>query len=178
MANGQRAFELLKEIAYERVSGSPEELRAAERLQAEGTSFSDFAKQELDIMCSAVLDILDLTLEAFSNDDTEMAKRIEPLEETIDDMVMILKDRHTKRLKAGACSISSGLVFMESLTYLERAADHCSSVAVMMLARNNEAILQNHHEYLREIHSGNDVAYMSERERRREQYIKPLKEIQ
>ena len=35
MANGQRAFELLKEIAYERVSGSPEELRAAERLQAE-----------------------------------------------------------------------------------------------------------------------------------------------
>ena len=93
-------------------------------------------------------------------------------------MVMILRDRHTKRLKNGACSISSGLVFMEALTYLERASDHCSSVAVMMLARTNAAILQNHHEYLREIHSGNDVAYLSERERRREQYIKPLKEIQ
>ena len=48
----------------------------------------------------------------------------------------------------------------------------------MMLARNNENILQNHYEYLREIHAGNDVAYLSERERRREQYIKPLKEVQ
>ena len=38
-------------------------------------------------------------------------------------MVRILRDRHTKRLKAGTCSIPSGLVFMEALTNLERAAD-------------------------------------------------------
>ena len=150
----------------------------ADRLQAESTTFSDMAKREMNLICGAVNEILSITIDAFSRDDSELAKSIEPLEETIDDMVMILRDRHTKRLKNGICSIGSGLVFMEALTYLERASDHCSSVAVMMLARNNEAILQNHHEYLREIHSGNDVAYMSERERRREQYIKPLKEIQ
>ena len=149
----------------------------AERLQAESSSFSDMAKQEMNVMCSAVNEILSITVEAFTNDDGSLAKSIEPLEETIDDMVMILRDRHTKRLKNGTCSVGSGLVFMEALTYLERAADHCSSVAVMMLARSNEVILQNHHEYLREIHSGNDVAYLSEREHRREQYIKPLKDI-
>ena len=93
-------------------------------------------------------------------------------------MVMILKDRHTKRLKNGACSVPSGLVFMETLTYLERASDHCSSIAVNMLARNNEEILQNHYDYLREIHQGNDEAYRAEKNRRREQYIKPLKEVQ
>jgi phosphate:Na+ symporter len=150
----------------------------AERLQAESTTFSDMAKQEMNLLCSAVDEILTITLDAFTTDNNEKAKTIEPLEETIDDMVMILRDRHTKRLKNGTCSVGSGLVFMEALTYLERASDHCSSVAVMMLARNNDAILQNHHDYLREIHSGNDVAYLSERERRREQYIKPLKEIQ
>ena len=150
----------------------------AERLQAESTSFSDFAKQELGIICSAVNEIIEITVNAFTSDDNEAAKAIEPLEETIDDMVMILRDRHTKRLKNGSCSISSGLVFMEALTYLERASDHCSSIAVTMLARNNTAILQNHYEYLREIHSGNDVAYLAERERRRNQYIKPLKDIQ
>ena len=150
----------------------------AERLQAESTPFSDTAKRELAIICNAVNEILTITVDAFAKGDNEEAKAIEPLEETIDDMVMILKDRHTKRLKNGSCSISSGLVFMESLTYLERVSDHCSSVAVMMLARNNEAILQNHYDYLREIHAGNDVAYLAERERRREQYIKPLKEIQ
>ena len=66
------------------------------------------------------------------------------------------------------------MVFMEALTYLERAADQCSSIAVMMLARNNEAILQNHYDYLREIHEGNDKAYMDELMHRREQYITPL----
>ena len=150
----------------------------ADRLQAENTSFSDMAKKELSVICAAVDEILCITLDAFARGDNEAAKAIEPLEETIDDMVMILKDRHTKRLKTGTCSISSGLVFMEALTHLERISDHCSSIAVMMLARNNENILQNHYEYLREIHAGNDVAYLSERERRREQYIKPLKEVQ
>ena len=149
----------------------------AERLQSESTSFSEMAKKELALITDAVNEILSITVDAFASDDNEAAKAIEPLEETIDDMIMMLKDRHTKRLKNGQCSIGSGLVFMEALTYLERASDQCSSIAVMMLARNNEQILQNHYDYLREIHAGNDVAYMAEKERRREQYIKPLKEI-
>ena len=149
----------------------------AERLQSENASFSDTAKKELALITNAVNEILDITVNAFASDDNEAAKAIEPLEETIDDMIMMLKDRHTKRLKNGQCSIGSGLVFMEALTYFERASDLCSSIAVMMLARNNEQILQNHYDYLREIHAGNDVAYMAEKERRREQYIRPLKEI-
>ena len=149
-----------------------------ERLQKEELSFSDSAKKELTVLCSAINEILDLTVTAFANDDNDAARKIEPLEETIDDMVMVLRDRHTQRLKAGTCSITSGLVFMEALTHLERASDHCSSVAVMMLGRKDEAIQQNHHDYLREIHIGNDEAYRNERLRRREQYLKPLKEIQ
>ena len=93
-------------------------------------------------------------------------------------MVNIVKDRHTKRLKNGACSVGSGLIFMDTLTYLERAADQCSSIAVMMMARNNESILLDHHNYLREIHAGNDEAYLAERNARREQYIEPLKDVQ
>ena len=150
----------------------------AEKLQTEGGAFSDMAKKELEIVCGAVNEILDITISAFANDDNEAAKAIEPLEETIDDMVMILKDRHTKRLKAGTCSVSSGLVFMEALTHLERASDHCSSIGVMMLARNDENILHNHYDYLRNIHSGSDEGYRAERNRRREQYLLPLKDIQ
>ena len=152
-------------------------IEQADRLQSESASFSDMAKTELSILGKAVREILDITLDAFARGDYEQAKRIEPLEETIDDMVMILRDRHTKRLKNGQCTIASGLVFMDILTYLERTSDHCSTIAVMILARNNDSILQNHHDYLREIHAGNDVAYMAEREIRREQYIKPLKDV-
>lgn len=149
----------------------------AQRLRDDECELSDSAKKELDILASAVYDILEITVNAFESDDLEGAKKIEPLEEVIDDMVMILRDRHTKRLKNGICSVSSGLVFMEALTYLERASDQCSSIAVMMLARGNESILQNHYDYLREIHKGNDEAYMSEMNLRREQYITPLDAI-
>jgi len=150
----------------------------AQKMKEEKVSFSESAVQELKIICNAVDEILQITVDAFISNDNESAKLIEPLEETIDDMVMILRDRHTKRLKQGTCSIGTGLVFMDTLTYLERAADQCSSIAVMMLARNNESILQNHYDYLREVHTGNDQSYLAERERRREQYIVPLKNIQ
>ena len=150
----------------------------AERLKNEDTSFSEMAKKELSIICDAVNEIIEITVNAFSNDDNVAAAAIEPLEETIDDMIMILKDRHTKRLKTGNCSIGSGLVFMDALNHLERTSDHCSSIGIMMLARNNDAILQNHHDYLRELHTGNDKGYRAERNRRRDQYITPLKEIQ
>ena len=150
----------------------------AQRLQEEKTAFSEMAVKELELISGAVNEILEITVDAFVDGDNEKAKLIEPLEETIDDMVMILRDRHTQRLKSGACSVSSGLVFMETLTYLERASDQCSSIAVMMLARNNEAILHNHYDYLKEIHEGNDKGYAEEKEHRRQQYINPLIAIQ
>ena len=165
--------------SFERVGDYATNLvELAERLKAESAAFSESARKELGILCSAVNEILDITVDAFANDDVDAAKSIEPLEETIDDMVMILRDRHTKRLKSGECSIGSGLVFMEALTYLERASDHCSSIAVMMVARTNEDILHNHYEYLKELHTGTDAHYANERLRRREQYLVPLKKIQ
>ena len=164
---------------FERIGDYATDLvELAERMQQANTSFSETAMRELKLVSTAVNEILDITVDAMGRDDNEKAKTIEPLEETIDDMIMILRDRHTKRLKAGACSVESGLVFMETLVHLERASDQCSSIAVMMLARNNEEILQNHYDYLREIHSGNDEDFNTARAKRREQYIKPLKNIQ
>ena len=149
----------------------------AQKLHDESAEFSSSARQELHLLGQAINEIISMTIQAMQDDDNELAKTIEPLEETIDDMVLLLKDRHTKRLKSGACSINSGLVFMEALTHLERASDHCSSIAVMMLARDDASIMLNHHDYLHEVHMGNDKNYRSERNRRREQYLKPLKEL-
>jgi phosphate:Na+ symporter len=152
-------------------------MELAQRLQAEKGSFSENAIKELKLLCQAICEILDITVDAFESNDNMKARSIEPLEETIDDMVLMLRDRHTKRLKSGTCSIGTGLVFMEALTHLERTADHCSSIGVMMLARNDKNILHNHYDYLRSIHTGSDEAYRSEKNRRREQYILPLKDI-
>ena len=149
----------------------------SEKIADEKSSFSDSAKQELELISSAVDEILSITVEAFTNNSNSTARRIEPLEEVIDDMVRILKQRHTTRLKKGACSVSTGLVFIEILNYMERASDQCSSIAVLMLARENEEIAKNHYDYLRHLHEGNDQSYRRELSARRQQYISQLENI-
>ena len=148
-----------------------------ESLKKDGASFSEAAKKELDILTSAVNEIIEITVEALAENDLNKAEMIEPLEETIDDMVMVLKAKHTKRLKNGECSITSGLIFMEALTYFERASDQCSSTAILMLAQDNPDILLNHHEYLHNMHKNGGKKYREMRNARIKQYVDPLKEI-
>ena len=150
----------------------------AKKMYDEKLVFSEVAQKELDILSDAIQEILRLTVDALVYDSDATACRIEPLEEVIDDMVLLLKDRHTLRLCNGVCSINTGLVFMESLTYLERAADQCSSIAMLIMAKNNEAILSNHHEYLRTLHESGDQNYLAEQENRRQQYLTALENLQ
>lgn len=147
------------------------------RLVADGHAFSETAKRELEILSSALTEIIDLTVEAFANGDEAMARRIEPLEEVIDEMVATLKDRHINRLKNGSCTIGAGLVFIEVLTHMGRAADQCSSIAVFLLGRHNEEILSNHHAYLHELHKGTDAYYASEFEARRREFLDPIETL-
>ncbi len=141
-------------------------------------SFSTVAQKELALLVQAVDEIIGLTVDAFSANSDEMAKQVEPLEEVIDEMIVLLRDNHTKRLKSGQCGIGAGLAFIEALTYLERAADQCSTVALLMLARTNEAILKDHHSYLRELHLGADATYRNQLAERRVQYMNPLENLQ
>lgn len=149
----------------------------AERIKKEQVTFSEMALEELAILFSAVSDIIDLAVAAFVDNDDDKARQVEPLEEVIDDMVQYLRDSHIDRLKSGECTISAGIVYLETLTYLERASDQCSSVAVLQLSKNNPKIRENHHDYIRELHKEVDETYVSALRARREQYLKPMYEI-
>ncbi len=149
----------------------------AKKAQDEECTFSDVAKKELAILTEATMEILRLMVEAIETDNEYVVRRIEPLEEVIDDMVLLLKDRHTARLCQGICSINSGLIFMDMLTYFERTADQCSNIAMLMLAKDNEEIMKNHHLYLQELHASTDQSYLAEHANRKEQYLIPLKNI-
>ena len=149
----------------------------AEKMSTTNVTFSETARQELDILSDAVHEIIHLTIDALEKEDDEAARLIEPLEEVIDDMVIMLKDRHTTRLCQGICNINSGLIFMEMLTNFERAADQCSNIAMLVIGKHNDAILKNQHQYLNELHSSGDKSYVREHERRREQYIGPLENL-
>ncbi len=149
----------------------------AVKMRNDNRVFSENAQEELKIMSDAVLEIIRLTVDAIERDSEEAARRIEPLEEVIDDMVLVLRNRHAARLREGVCVVDSGLIFLEALTYLERAADQCSSIALQLLGRNNEEIMKNHHKYLTELHNSGDSSYMAEQEMRRAQYLVALENI-
>lgn len=149
----------------------------AKKMHDTEVAFSESAQQELSILTDAVLEILRLTVEALGADNDYIARRIEPLEEVIDDMVLLLKNRHTARLCQGICNVNSGLIFMDMLTHLERTADQCSSIAMLILAKTNEDIMKNHHAYLHELHISADQSYLAEQYNRREQYLKALEKV-
>lgn len=140
-------------------------------------TFSESAVVEFDTIRDAITEILRLTIEAMTDENDYVARRIEPLEEVIDDMVLLLQNRHRDRLCKGICSINGGLLFLEALTYLERTADQCSSIAMLLLGRNNDEISQNHHLYMQVLHSSTDQSYLAEQENRRAQYLTPLKNL-
>lgn len=146
----------------------------AQKIKNEELSFSPVAVKELSAILEAVDDIIDMTVKAFNEDDIELAKRVEPLEEVIDDMVQYLRDSHINRLKSGECKVTAGIIFLETLTYLERASDQCSSIAMLIISRVDVRIRKNHHEYIEALHKETDSAYVEEIKRRREQYLKPL----
>ncbi len=146
----------------------------AARIRKEQITFSKTATAELNLIFDAVSEIIDMSVTAFAENDAQLASRVEPLEEVIDDMVQYLRDNHINRLKSGDCTISAGLIFLETLTYLERASDQCSSIAMLLLSRKNPEIRRNHHEYIRHLHEGTEVSYASELKERQDQYLDKL----
>ena len=108
-------------------------MEKSEELYEKEASFSDHAKEQLKLLTNAMERILDLTNDAFENDDLTLARQVEPLEEVIDIMVEKLRDQHIKRLKDGICSIDTGVVFLDVLNNAERISDHCSNIAARLV---------------------------------------------
>lgn len=155
-SDSAEAAKLLKIIGdFERISDHAVNiLESAEEMQGKGLAFTDDALYELQVITSAVNEILDLSITAFLYDDLNAASAVEPLEQVIDGLKEQLRTRHILRLQQGACSIDAGFVWSDLLTDFERTSDHCSNIAgcVIDMAHNN----MNIHESLRVMRSDSE----------------------
>ena len=116
----------------------------AQELHDKKLAFSDSAKGEINICTEAVKEILRLTNEACENNDVTLAQQIEPLEETIDLLTERLKERHIQRLQEGRCTLDLGFLFNDIIDNLERVADHCSNLALLVIETNAESEILAH----------------------------------
>ena len=121
-------------------------IESAEELREKDVQFTASAKKELQTMLNAVGEIVDLTSRAFLQDDLSLARKVEPLEQVIDNRKDELRTNHIARLQRGECSLAAGFVLSDLLTNLERVADHCSNIAGCLLDMKNDRI--DLHRYL------------------------------
>ena len=136
---------LLKVIGdFERISDHAVNiLESAEELKEKNIDLTADAEKELKHIINAVEEILQLSYNAFVNNDYETAIMVEPLEQVIDELKEYLRDCHIRRLQRGECTIEAGFVWSDLLTNLERTSDHCSNIALCIIdAKDNN---MNHH---------------------------------
>ena len=119
--------------------------------------FSEQAQHELNTCISAIHEILDMTQKVMENNDSELAKMIEPLEQTIDILVKKCRNNHIQRVQSGNCTLEQGFVFNDCLHNMERVADHCSNLAVIVLESTLSGV--HGHDYLRSVKQSVDNQY-------------------
>lgn len=113
-------------------------LEAARELYDKGISFSDKGLNEIRVYSEAVKEILDITMKSFENMDKGIAVTVEPLEDVIDDLNIVIKEKHIKRLRTGECTTELGFILSDISTSFERVADHCSNIAIYVLQSDQE----------------------------------------
>ena len=138
---------------FERISDHAVNIaESATEMHEKGTRLSDDAVAELKTITEAVNDILGLTVNAFANNDSAAAMRVEPLEQVVDKLKDQLRTRHIERMQSGDCSIEAGFIWSDLLTNLERIADHCSNIAGCIIELAHSAL--DLHEYLHTVKEG------------------------
>ena len=121
----------------------------ARDMDEQNFEFSEEAAYELARLSDAVTDILTITVKAFTEKDSALAKSVEPLEQAIDALILEAKRNHILRLQKGACKKNIGFAFSDVLTSYERVSDHCSNVAVAIIETEHGTF--DTHEYLQSV---------------------------
>ncbi len=146
-------------------------LRVANEIHDKDIQFSDKAQEELQVITRAILTILNLTVEAFEENDPVIAAKVEPLEQVIDGLKLELKNRHIRRLQEGRCTIELGFVLTDLLTNYERVSDHCSNIAVTVIQIKDSSL--DTHGYLNEVKNTGNPAFTQAFETYSLEYLLP-----
>ena len=127
----------------------------AEEIEEKKIVFSDDANSELDKLGEAISEIMEVTIKAFEENSIEMAKRVEPLEQVIDNIIAKIRSNHINRLQGHECTIEMGFVLHDLLNNYERISDHCSNVAGCVLDFSHHTM--NIHEAIRALRTNDDA---------------------
>ncbi|MGB9813942.1 MAG: Na/Pi cotransporter family protein [Thermovenabulum sp.] len=118
----------------ERVGDHAENLlELAEYKNENHLPFTESALKELKEMSDLVFESLNNAINSFLYNDSKLANKVVIEEDNIDEMDKRLRENHIKRLNEGACNPSSGVIFLDVISNLERIGDHAFNLASYIL---------------------------------------------
>ena len=131
----------------------------AQELYEKKIEFSPNAKEEIKVITSALVEIVEITTKSFIHDNIEIASLVEPLEQVIDALRAQIQARHIVRVQKGDCTVELGFILSDLLNNYERVSDHCSNIAVYTVQLQFKKL--DAHKYLRAIKTGDNAEFVS-----------------
>lgn len=97
--------------------------------------FSPAGHMETEKIIDAIKYTIETTHKAFIADDMNLAVRVDPLSQTVDELKEIIKSHHVERLQDGICSIEGGVFLFDLVNSFERIASHSANVSLHVIKK-------------------------------------------
>ncbi len=148
---------------FERISDHALNISAlAQEMHVKNIAFSKKGKHEIDVIGSAINEIINITIDSFINDNAQASNHVEPLEQVVDKLSKQLKASHIERLQVGECTIELGFIFTDLIANYERVSDHCSNIAVYTMQLPSDKL--DAHKYLNKTKSSSNSQFIEDYE--------------
>ncbi|MBN2027076.1 MAG: Na/Pi cotransporter family protein [Actinobacteria bacterium] len=93
-----------------------------------GGDFTPSANLELEEITTTVTEMYTGIIDAFANLDQEAAQHFQNLEHMVDELASDFRGNHLKRLNRGECDGTVGVIYLDTLSNLERVGDLANNV--------------------------------------------------
>lgn len=114
----------------ERVGDHAENLaESASYLVERGLAFSGTGVRDLEEISSSVIKSFTYAIEARSTGNMDVVRKVSQYEDEVDSLEEELREKHIERLTSGLCNASSGVIFLDIISNLERISDHAYNLA-------------------------------------------------
>ncbi len=158
--NRNQNFQIKALICFERIGDLAVNIKdAVKGLRENNITLTDYAKAELRLAIDAIYEILDMTVKAYKENDNSLAKKIEPMEEVIDDLVDDLNSRHVYRMMRNICEPVAGIRYQSILQNLEHISDQCSDLAIYIIELTDIDVIGKEHDYIHNLHHTDNPEY-------------------
>lgn len=130
-------FHVVNDI--ERIGDHAENVADAAKMRKEnGAVISKQAQRELGEMLDMVNTIIQYSIEMFVKSDEQHMQEIVRLENKVDAKEKELQRAHVERLTKGECTPEAGMIFSDTVSGLERVADHATNIAFAIIEKERE----------------------------------------